>query len=305
MKLAKNSLASMNIEHRNVLTRNDVERAAEEVLRSPGMFTVSWFSNKNLTTVEEDTAIKIAKIGDLGDGLAVTDPRLQEFDDVVLRNLSNKQVLRGAEGRIRIRGRLLEEYLRGLIGAMVPPPPPPGVVDRVGLFIDLENIIDHIPPDMSYRDAGLAIVDFASRFGIVKCLWAAAAPWNIKDWHEVKLGLESSQIRVTEVSPRLRESGVRKENAADMYLNDQINEEVDDKELTTIVIVTGDKDFVGLFEKYFDRGIQVQLLGNQGSTARLYSELARERRLHAYARGRTESDFDVTFLGDVLSAHHV
>lgn len=93
-----------------------------------------------------------------------------------------------------------------------------------------------------------------------------------------------------------------KTNVADMYLNDQINEEVDDKELTTIVIATGDKDFLGMIEKYFDRGIQVQLLGgNAGSTARLYTDLAKERRRHAFALGRLESDFDVTFLEELLT----
>ena len=52
-----------------------------------------------------------------------------------------------------------------------------------------------------------------------------------------------------QVGCRLHERGVRKENLADMYLNDQINEEVDDKELTTIVIATGDKDFLGMMTR--------------------------------------------------------
>jgi hypothetical protein len=302
IKLAKTGLATLNLEHRNVLSRNDIDDAAKEVLRSSGPFTTSWFSNKNLNPVEEDTAIKVAKIGDIGAGLAVDDERLQQFDDAVLRNLDRKLVLQATGGRIRVRGRLLEEYLRGLIGGVAPPTSPVGITDRVGLFIDLENIIRHIPPGISFHDAGLAMQQFAARFGELKVRFAVAAPWNIQDWHEVKLGLESSGIRVSEVSRRLQERGVSKANIADMYLNDQINEEVDDKELTTIVLATGDKDFVGMIEKYFDRAIQVKILGgNTGSTARLYTGLAKERRRHAYALGRLESDFDVAFLEELLT----
>jgi uncharacterized LabA/DUF88 family protein len=303
MKLAKTGLAELNTEHRNVLSRNDIEDAAKEVLRSPGPFTTSWFSNKNLNPAEEDTAIKFAKIGNIGAGLAMDDERLRQFDDAVLRNLDRKLVLQASNGRIRVRGRLLEEYLRGLIGGMVPPPAPVGITDRVGLFIDLENVIRHIPAGVSFQDAGIAMQKFAAGFGEVKVRFAVAAPWNIPDWHEVKLGLESSGVRVSEVSRRLQERGVRKENLADMYLNDQINEEVDDKELTTIVIATGDKDFLGMIEKYFDRGVRVQLLGGtDDTTARLYSDLAKERRRHAFALGRLESDFDVAFLTDLLGA---
>lgn len=188
MKLAKIGLATLNLEHRNVLSRNDIEDAAKEVLRSPGPFTTSWFSNKNLKPVEEDTAIKFAKIGDVGAGLAVDDQRLRQFDDAVLRNLDRKLVLQATAGRIRVRGRLLEEYLRGLIGGMAPPPPPVGITDRVGLFIDLENVVRHIAPGISFHDAGLAMQQFAAKFGEVKVRFAVAAPWNIQDWHEVKLG---------------------------------------------------------------------------------------------------------------------
>jgi hypothetical protein len=301
MKLAKIGLATLNVEHRNVLSRNDIENAAKEVLRSSGLFTTSWFSNKNLTSAEEDAAIKFAKIGDVGIGIAVEDDRLSEFDDNILRILDRKLVLQASGGRIKVRGRLLAEYLRGLIGGIKPPAPPAGATDRVGLFIDLENVVRHIPPGVSFHDAGLAMQQYAAKFGEVKVRFAVAAPWNIQDWHEVKLGLESSGIRVSEVSSRLRERGVSKANLADMYLNDQINEEVDDKELTTIVIATGDKDFLGMIEKYFDRSIHVQMLGGAaGSTARLYTDLAKERRRHAYALGRLESDFDVAFLEDLL-----
>lgn len=303
MKLAKAGLAALNLEHRNVLSRNDIEDAAREVLRTSGLFATSWFSSKNLTTVEEDTAIKVAKIGDIGSGLAVDDERLRQFDDTVLRNLDRKLVLQATAGRIRVRGRLLEEYLRGLIGEVAPPASPLGVSDQVGLFIDLENIIGHIPPSMSFYDAGLAMQQFAARFGELKVRFAVAAPWNIQGWHEVKLGLESSGIRVSEVSRRLQQHGVSKANLADMYLNDQINEEVDDKELTVIVIATGDKDFLGMIEKYFDRGIQVRILGGStSSTARLYTDLAKERRRHAYALGRLESDFHVSFLEELFTS---
>jgi NYN domain-containing protein len=302
MKLAKAGLAALNLEHRNVLTRNDIEDAAREVLRTSGLFTTSWFSNKNLTPVEEDTAIKVAKIGEIGSGLAGDDERLRQFDDTVLRNLDHKRVLQASGGRIRVRGRLLEEYLRGLIGEVAPPASPPGVSDRVGLFVDLENIIGHIPPSMSFYEAGLAMQQFAARFGELKVRFAVAAPWNIQGWHEVKLGLESSGIRVSEVSHRLQQRGVSKANLADMYLNDQINEEVDDKELTAIVIATGDKDFLGMIEKYFDRGIQVRILGgSSGSTARLYTDLAKERRRHAFALGRLEADFHVSFLEELFA----
>ena len=306
MKLAKFGLAALNLEHRNVMSRNDIEDAAKEVQRAPGQFATSWFSKKNLTPVEEDTAIKVAKIGEIGIGLAVDDERLREFDDTVLRNLDYKRVLQVIDGRIRVRGRLLEEYLRGLIGEVAPPAAPPGASARVGLFIDLENIIGHIPSSVSFHEAGLAMQKFAARFGELKVRFAVAAPWNIQSWHEVKLGLESSGILVSEVSRRLQQRGVSKANLADMYLNDQINEEVDDKELTTIVIATGDKDFLGIIEKYLDRGVQVRVLGgNTGSTARLYTDLAKERRTTAYALGRLESDFEVSFVEDLFAPLHV
>lgn len=301
-KLLKGILENLNLQHRNIVTSTDVHSAAKQLLSSSaGMFNVSWFSGQNLSEDEQDTAIRFAKADLQGTGLTPQEARAHNFSDPVLRDLEQKLVLKVADGRIGLHGRLLAEYLRERIGLLVPPQPAPGRFGHnVGLFVDLENLLPHRPDGMDGEVLGRRLLEFAARFGQVKCAWTAVAPWNVPDWYRLKLEIERSGLFIDEVPAALRRGGTSKANLADMQLNDQINEEVDDKALAVIVLGTGDKDYYAIIQKYLDRGIAVHLLGGQGSIAQVYSELADTRRRLAYAQGRTEPDFTVTQLDQVF-----
>ena len=104
-------------------------------------------------------------------------------------------------------------------------------------------------------------------------------------------------------SPRRREE---KRDAANVVLTSTVYDELADKGLTRIVIVTGDGDFLMLVNALLDKwNVSVRLIsGDQTSRARGYLALAGQKRAVAVANGLQphEASFDTLLLSDLLSS---
>jgi len=308
--LARASLGRLNLDHRNVLTISDIDASVEEILLYSTAFRLSWFSKHNISTVEEDAAIRLAKADDGYSGLDVTqlDTRL-EMTTAIAIDLEAKRV---AEFRqkphpnLRIRGRLLWEFLRRQVSVGEVPPPPLGSADRVGLYVDLENLRPHKPSTMSYGELGRGLIAYAASLGDLKARYIAIASHNTgPDWARVQAELNAAGFVISheppEFSPQRRSE---KRDIADFLMVQHIPEEVRELGLTRVVLVTGDGDLLILVSKLLKDNVFVRLVsGDSRSRSGDYLALADERRTAAARQGLQphEADFDTLLLRDLLS----
>ncbi|MGH2479031.1 MAG: hypothetical protein ACRDHW_05185, partial [Ktedonobacteraceae bacterium] len=70
------------------------------------------------------------------------------------------------------------------------------VAQRVGIFIDYENIARFIPRDADIEEVGRILVAYAASFGMVVCQWASASPQNLSNLADVRGGLEAAGFQV-------------------------------------------------------------------------------------------------------------
>ena len=308
--LARSALERLNLDHRNVITINDVEASAAEILLSSGAFDLSWFSKQNISATEAEISIRLAKEDNSYTGLELgqANTRLGLTTDVA-RDLEAKRVVEfraEPEPNLRIRGRLLWEYLRRQVSVGRVPPPPSGSVDSVGLFVDLENLRPHKPPSMSYGELGRKLISYAAALGDLQARWMAIASWNTgEDWGRVKAELIDAGFLIAQepstFSARRREE---KRDVADFVLAGQVLDEVAELGLTRVVLVTGDGDMLILVNQLLEKNVPVRLIsGDNKSRAADYLALADQRRAAAVANGLQahETDFDVLLVRDVLS----
>ena len=305
--LAKGALDRLNLDHRNVVTVTDVAASASDILNRPSSFATSWFSNQNITPAEAEMAIRLAKEDDSYTGmeLAQAGSRLGLTTEVA-RDLDAKRVVEYKAPNLRIRGRLLWEYLRGQVSVGEVPPAPPGSTDSVGLFVDLENLRPHKPDGMSYYEFGKKLISYAATLGDLQSCYVAIASWNTgEDWSRVKADLFRAGFLVEQepatFSPR---RNAEKRDAADIVLTRIVLENLLERGLTRIVIVTGDGDFLMLVNSLLDKwNVSVRLIsGDNQSRARAYVDLAGHKRAVAIANGLQphETSFDTLLLSDIL-----
>lgn len=135
---------------------------------------------------------------------------------------------------VRIRGGVLERYLRMLYGARIEKSPDSSR-KLVGLFIDLENIVGAAASPESLGDQLLA---FAGRFGTVVAPTAVATSYSLSlagwDARAVEAAFIARGIRF-EMPPQSIES---RENAADMTLQPIITQTAEQYNLAEVIIVS-------------------------------------------------------------------
>lgn len=307
--LASGALDRLNLDHRNVVTVTDVAASASDILNRSSAFATSWFSNQNITPAEAEIAIRLAKEDDSYTGMEQSQAgsRLALTTEMA-RDLEAKRVVEFKAPNLRIRGRLLWEYLRGQVSIGEIPPAPSGSTESVGLFVDLENLRPHKPGSMSYYDFGKKLISYAATLGDLKSRWIAIASWNTgEDWIRVKADLHEAGFLIAQepetFNPRRREE---KRDAADIVLTATVYDDLLEQGLTRIVIVTGDGDFLMLVNTLLDKwNVSVRLIsGNETSRASGYPALAAQKRAIAIANGLEPHDasFDTLLLSEILSA---
>jgi len=305
-KVLKAGLERINQSHRNLLVGADVADISSALSRSAGAFSVSWFSRQNLSESEEDVAIRFAKAAKAHEGrLSMRQVTEQGFELATLRELELKQVLIVRGDDIQIKGDLLFNYLSQKIAAVpVPSSPADRRSERVGLFVDLENM------DKARHTLGLDAFTFAhllreraAREGSLVCSWAFAKPWHFgtQVWYHLKLELERAGLEVEPAPEELRRRRGAEKNLVDMMLNDQIAEEVDDKGLSRVVLVTGDVDHYMMVKRTLEKGLKILMIGaGASSLAQVYGTLAEERLQLAKSEGRSSPDFEITTLAHLV-----
>ena len=182
--IMKGALRKANVARRNVICANDVWDASQEIaVNQQHMFDISWFSPIMLSDRERAVAVDLAHtLVRRRSWLRVADVLEQVADDIrpSLRVLENSYVIESqsdssGEMFVRIRGGVLERYLRMLYGARIEKSPDSSR-KPVGLFIDLENIVGAAASPESLGDQLLA---FAGRFGTVVAPTAVATSYSL------------------------------------------------------------------------------------------------------------------------------
>ncbi len=140
---------------------------------------------------------------------------------------------------------------------------------RVGVYIDFDNIV--ISRADQARDEGFAdatvdldaILDFASSYGTVT-ISRAYADWSLKKNAEYREQLVRRAVDLTQLFPVSRSK-----NGADIRLAiDVIEDLFRDPELSHVVIVAGDSDYIPLAQRAKRLGRTVIGIGVAGSVSR-------------------------------------
>ena len=177
-----------------------------------------------------------------------------------------------------------------------------GKVDqRVGIFLDYENIAGFILRDTSIEEVGQMLVAYATRFGTIVCQWASASPQNLSNLADVRAGLEEAGFKVRLPRRELQFSPSPK-NLADFALLECLSEAAANERPDIYLLVSGDRDYYERVCSLLDAGHTVRLLASTESQhlSQRYRELEQQRaRLHQEA-GKCASDFFIDDLGEVL-----
>jgi len=284
-KIAYQAVDRLNAEGRNVVTSQDIAAIAMMLSHDSGNFSSTVLSPQLLTEDEISAAKQLA---------AATPTREQSIDkeaaynlvgeDMLLR-LKNKSLFRLRDGRIEARGLLLLNYLQKLTEFV---PQKIELSDgrrRVGLFIDLENILK-FAPEANLTEFGKRLIRYANDQGHVQTKQAVADQRNLPNATPSKMQLEAAGFEVTWVPKEYSQ----KKNMADQFLLERLDDEIDHWDLEMVVVGLGDQDYGPRIKRLLEKGIAVKLLGAQFSPhiAGAYYTLEEERRTYCLSEGRDD-----------------
>jgi hypothetical protein len=172
---------------------------------------------------------------------------------------------------------------------------------RVGIFVDYENIARFIPHEMDAEEVGKALVSYAARFGEVVCQWASASPHNLSNLADVRSGLEAAHFKVRFPRRELQFSTSRK-NLADFALLECLSEAMVSDRPNVYLIVSGDRDYYERICSLLDAGHTVRILAATDSQhlSSRYRELEQQRAREHRTTGQEEQDFFIDDLGEIL-----
>jgi hypothetical protein len=296
-KIAWHGVALLNSEHRNVMAPQDVDDIANRLAEDPANFTSSSFSPLILTPAEQDVAIRFSKVvGDMG--LMPIEQALKDFGDI-MQDLEEKQIIKKDGGGLRIKGRLLGNFLRSRVVGQPPPPPPQGSHKKVGVFVDVENLLPDLPSKLSARDAATRLIRFAAQFGRVVCRWACAHQGNFRNPIGTRLEFEEAGFTFRPPQATLIRPGTSKKDLADFVLLRCIDEEFEHTQPDIYIIVSGDKGYYEKIDWLLGKGLTVRVIGHEGIAGEKnslflgYRDLAEKRTRERIMAGFTDSDFFV------------
>lgn len=301
-QLASRGIRLLNSECRTVVAPQDMNNIADLLSRDHAYFASSSFSPLLFqdNPRERDEAIRFAKeLAHAGDSVP-EDEVLRKYDHKIVEALCSKNVLEvDMQNRgVRVKGQMLATYLRERL--LVAADPLLNRQDsggrRVGLFVDIENILSFAPPGCPPKEFGSRFINYAKTKGNIVCAWAAFDPRNFRDPMELQVGIETSGMKVRLVRQALLE-GRKKENLADFELIEVITEETEHSKPEIYIIAAHDKDFFAKVDSLVSLGFEVRLLCSTETSppkkklADEFFELERKTRAVRRAEGYPESNF--------------
>jgi len=299
--LAISSLNRLNAEQRICITPDDLEYAADEVVLADGdrYFRTTIFSQMMLTRAERAGSIAFAKL--LKDRRAVPIAEAsQSLPTDLLDDLREKGIVQVyPDQRVGIRGVLLSRYLAARIAEEPPDIDTSPLLRRVGIFVDVENIRNYLPPG-GWEDAAKAIVRYGEGLGRVVCRWAAFDNANFADPTGVRLGLERGGSFLVCHPERLRTEENRKDRA-DFVLIERIHDELTHTRPEIVVILSGDHGYYAVVSSLINRDIAVRIVAAPDSVSSDFNTLETEIALRRKIDGLEGERFHVdTTLPNIL-----
>jgi hypothetical protein len=172
---------------------------------------------------------------------------------------------------------------------------------RVGIFLDYENIARFIPRDIDAEEVGNALNSYATQFGEVVCRWASASPQNLSNLADVRTGLEAACFKVRFPRRELQFSASKK-NLADFALLECLSDAHASEQPDIYLIVSGDRDYYERVWSLLDAGHTVRVIAAADSQhlSLKYRELEQQRARERQATGYKESDFFIDNLEEIL-----
>lgn len=172
---------------------------------------------------------------------------------------------------------------------------------RVGIFVDYENIAGFIPEKRDAEEVGKALASYAAQFGEIVCQWASASPQNISNLADVRAGLEAANFKVRFPRRELQFSQSKK-NLADFALLECLSEAQTSYHPDIYLIVSGDRDYYERVCSLLDAGHTVRLVAATDSPhlSLKYRELAQQRLREQQIADSTEGGFFIDNLEEIL-----
>jgi hypothetical protein len=170
-------------------------------------------------------------------------------------------------------------------------PPSDVLAPRVGLFVDLDNVV-HLDQVFTGHDAAEALLKYSGRLGSVACRWAAT---------------DVSVLARRDVAQALARAGfsiAASEGRSELVLLERITEETINRGLDIVVLVTGDGDFYEKIKSLLDLGKTVRLLAPSGRLNGRFSDLLTACRKIQEIGGCSRPDFHIDMVEDILPETH-
>lgn len=298
-KVASLALYRAANEGRRVLTPQDIDGVAEVLCDDKANFSSTVLSTQVLSEAEIDAARSLVASMSAHDDSIEKTTAINLVGEDLLAALIDKYVFQLREGRIHTRGLLLLNHLRRL-NELSPERRPQrnGTRRKVGLFIDLENTLPHIPASLKMEDFGRRLFAYAEALGEVVGPQVVADPRNLPRAAEYKMKLEGLGYDVSYVPDYMKP----KPNLADMMLLEKMDDKLDQWSYELIVLCLGDKDYKFRVDSLLKKGIRVRLVGIPFSRhiGEEYVSLESARRQYCLAEGLDESDFVIDSLALIL-----
>jgi hypothetical protein len=166
---------------------------------------------------------------------------------------------------------------------------------RVGIFVDYENIAHLLPAEADVQAIANALVTYGEHYGAVVCCWASASPQNLSNLADVRMGLEDAGFKVRFPRRELQFSLSRK-NLADFALLECLSEAQALQRPDVYLIVSGDRDYYERICSLLDAGHTVRIIAAAGGQhlSQKYRELAQKRNQEHH------TDFYIDNLEDIV-----
>ena len=224
-------------------------------------------------------------------------------------NLANRKLLAltrpylaiYAEQEAQPGGMLQENGKHDLSKTSTVPLGPTPVNQRVGIFVDYENIARFVSRNIDIEALGKALENYAVQFGTVVCRWASASPRNLSNLADVRAGLEAAHFRVRYPRRELQFSASKKD-LADFALLECLSEAAANERPNVYLIVSGDRDYYERIRSLLDTGhiVRVIAITDNAHLSLKYRELERARAQERQNAGYDISDFFIDSLEELL-----